>query len=819
MSTARHALLLTLFAVVIYAEIFTLDAFSPEFPLFFLINDGLPFEGLLGAYKTFGAMWYRPTSFNLFYWIGQQFLNWHDLVRWKAFHFSTVLATCFTIYWFVLQLSPGNRLAAFLSAAFFISQPSLFAFVMDVAPFDFIHILLTVACVGFYVRAQRVPPKESILPSLLSWCLFAASLTAKEVCLAIPGYLLGVSVVFALLDRRKERLTRRLGREALRLIPFVALIPIFWNLHMVHVPKETFSSGGPYRSYLDFGMIGNNLRKFVLWIFRVYCFTGDAIGDRMYLSNWLNNSAGLAALAATAAAWVRLARKEQSYRLMLLLMAGWIAGFLIIPVYSGQYFWHVNLPLVGYCVIFGLGMAYWWNRLTHIRWRSAAAVLLFGCWALLGRDNMHVELHRGTHAFAFRINNRELLDSPPVPAAQIVRSSLIYIEDRAGMGQWWYGCYGNLFRFVYKRHDLREKVVPVADSVSDELWADWRSQPSAFFFRYDERYRWIDASREFRTGITMESTSADVRASHPRQFSASMRRGGTTAPVWSTEPALGKISPEGIYTAPVLASAGDASRIVIEPSAMSLGPGQSRRFAAVDSGRAGEINVVASHPEDADRKASVRVRIPGAAIEAGVRWSVEPQGLGSITPEGVYHAPASITKPTSVTLRATHPVNAAITATATIDIVPDAAIRIRAGGGAITDRSGNTWSADTGFSAGSTYTVNKAVTGTDVPALYQAERFHAGPFEYEFPVAAGKHRVQLRFAEIFFSDRGARIFNVRINGSAVLDRFDIVAEAGGPDRAVIKEFLVNSADGWITIRFEPVVSNPKISAIEITRVE
>jgi hypothetical protein len=60
------------------------------------------------------------------------------------------------------------------------------------------------------------------------------------------------------------------------------------------------------------------------------------------------------------------------------------------------------------------------------------------------------------------------------------------------------------------------------------------------------------------------------------------------------------------------------------------------------------------------------------------------------------------------------------------------------------------------------------------------------------------------------------VFNVAINGVPQLSGYDVVADAGGANRAVDKLFIVSVSDGQITVEFTPVVSNPQINAIEIT---
>jgi len=143
-------------------------------------------------------------------------------------------------------------------------------------------------------------------------------------------------------------------------------------------------------------------------------------------------------------------------------------------------------------------------------------------------------------------------------------------------------------------------------------------------------------------------------------------------------------------------------------------------------------------------------------------------------------------------------------------------IRVHAGGGAYTDTLGQTWSADTGFSGGNVAGTTSAINNTPDPALYQTERYTA--FSYQFAVPNGSYNVVLKFAEIYWTSVGQRIFNVAINGTQVLTNFDIVAAAGAPLTAIDKTFPVMVTNGMVTIQFIPgSIDWPKVSAIEIAQ--
>jgi hypothetical protein len=139
--------------------------------------------------------------------------------------------------------------------------------------------------------------------------------------------------------------------------------------------------------------------------------------------------------------------------------------------------------------------------------------------------------------------------------------------------------------------------------------------------------------------------------------------------------------------------------------------------------------------------------------------------------------------------------------------------RINAGGWPYTDGSGKTWSGDYDFSGGATAQTSANITSTNAPTLYQSCRW--GAFSYHWNVPNGNYTVNLKFAEIYFTTPGSRVFNVAINGASVLTNFDIVAQ-GGAFTAVDKSFLVTVTNGQISIQFNPGSADlPLVSGIEV----
>ena len=131
------------------------------------------------------------------------------------------------------------------------------------------------------------------------------------------------------------------------------------------------------------------------------------------------------------------------------------------------------------------------------------------------------------------------------------------------------------------------------------------------------------------------------------------------------------------------------------------------------------------------------------------------------------------------------------------------------------------FAADELFSGGSTNSTTNtidtsAVTNPAPQAVYQTERY--GNFTYTFPNLSpgATYTVRLHEAEFFWTSTGQRVFNVSINGQQVLTNFDIIAAAGGADRAIVEQFTTTAtSSGQIAIQFTTVTDNAKISGIEI----
>ncbi len=147
-------------------------------------------------------------------------------------------------------------------------------------------------------------------------------------------------------------------------------------------------------------------------------------------------------------------------------------------------------------------------------------------------------------------------------------------------------------------------------------------------------------------------------------------------------------------------------------------------------------------------------------------------------------------------------------------------IRIVAQDDRYVDRSGAVWSPDNYFQYGRLIARTGIVSGTPDPEIYSWERY--GNFSYAIPVAQGTYTVSLHFAESFFGshgpgDNGAgmRIFDVFLNGTALLRNFDMFAEAGFR-HSLVKTFhgVQPNPQGKLLFSFVPSRNYASLSAIE-----
>lgn len=147
--------------------------------------------------------------------------------------------------------------------------------------------------------------------------------------------------------------------------------------------------------------------------------------------------------------------------------------------------------------------------------------------------------------------------------------------------------------------------------------------------------------------------------------------------------------------------------------------------------------------------------------------------------------------------------------------------RVHCGGGKIADPAGNTWWPDAAYARGGSLSAfTDTVDGTDFPQLFGSERWDDSFGEgmaFAFPVSdARRYRVRLHFAEMHKPSAavGARLFGIRVNGAPLADSLDLFKEAGFA-KPLVRETILQAAEGAISIGFRSIKDAAKINGIEI----
>jgi hypothetical protein len=149
-------------------------------------------------------------------------------------------------------------------------------------------------------------------------------------------------------------------------------------------------------------------------------------------------------------------------------------------------------------------------------------------------------------------------------------------------------------------------------------------------------------------------------------------------------------------------------------------------------------------------------------------------------------------------------------------------IRLTARDGIYRDHLGQTWAPDENSSGGRKSNITAQIEGTAEPGLYQTYR--VGHFNHSIPVVEGsRYTLRLHFTEPWFTQAdpgggiGSRIFDVYCNGTTLLKDFDILKEAGGGKRAIVRVFhgIPASPQGKLDLTFVPVVNYALVNAIEV----
>lgn len=145
-------------------------------------------------------------------------------------------------------------------------------------------------------------------------------------------------------------------------------------------------------------------------------------------------------------------------------------------------------------------------------------------------------------------------------------------------------------------------------------------------------------------------------------------------------------------------------------------------------------------------------------------------------------------------------------------------IALNAGGPDYSGTDGTLYKNDASYvTGGETGRTADPISGTVDDALYQTERY--GLFSYAIPLENGIYEVELKMAEIYWTEQGSRIFDIVLEDIVYQKELDIYGAAGHDTAYTIKE-LVEVNDGELTIDLtNPSANNSTLSALVVRPAE
>ena len=108
-------------------------------------------------------------------------------------------------------------------------------------------------------------------------------------------------------------------------------------------------------------------------------------------------------------------------------------------------------------------------------------------------------------------------------------------------------------------------------------------------------------------------------------------------------------------------------------------------------------------------------------------------------------------------------------------------IAINCGGPEFRTKSGVTYQKDMYFEGGeaSDFGMNSEIKNTKEKEIYQTERWSTENLIYNLPLKKdGKYVLVLKFSEVYFNNKGEKIFDFKIGDTVILDNIDIYAKVG-----------------------------------------
>ncbi len=217
------------------------------------------------------------------------------------------------------------------------------------------------------------------------------------------------------------------------------------------------------------------------------------------------------------------------------------------------------------------------------------------------------------------------------------------------------------------------------------------------------------------------------------------------------------------------------------------------------------------------------VALVSGSSNQGVTWTMNPT-VGSLSAEGFYTPPSSVSSTAVATVTATSQANPNVAATMQLSVFPTGPIRIVLGSKTpYTDSQGNVWQPRTANGGGGDNATYGAVvapgtwTGTDIQ-LYKNILSSYADMTFDFTVTNGRYSVTEKYGEGSGASAGQRVMDLEAQGIVQFANVDIAALVGDNTP---KDFTFNATvtnnDLQLVNRFMSGYG-PMMSALQIVPV-
>ena len=221
--------------------------------------------------------------------------------------------------------------------------------------------------------------------------------------------------------------------------------------------------------------------------------------------------------------------------------------------------------------------------------------------------------------------------------------------------------------------------------------------------------------------LTVAPASVILTQSQTQTFSATATNTGYTAVTWSISPPVGSISAWGLYTAP--GSISGSQTVTVIATSMADPTKSANATVALNPPVNSPVNVTVA-PASVVLTQSQTQTFSATVTKTGytaVTWSLSPP-VGSISPWGLYAAPASISGSQTVTVTATSMADPTKSASATVTLNASVGVTVTPASVTLTQSQTQTFSAtvtNTGNTA-VTWSINPVVGSISAAGLYTA---------------------------------------------------------------------------------------------------